>query len=120
LSFKLLTGLVLGVISIAVMLAAWRLSSGVIFDTRSVVLSMGTLFYGTIPGLVAGAIAAVYRASRSRSGELAPARTLDAVHGLVGAGEQLIDLFELRMVGHHGAEADREVVVTAEFRAFAA
>jgi hypothetical protein len=51
LSFKLLTGLVLGVISIAVMLAAWRLSSGVIFDTRSVVLSMGTLFYGTIPGL---------------------------------------------------------------------
>ncbi|HEY5169757.1 MAG TPA: LytS/YhcK type 5TM receptor domain-containing protein [Thermoleophilia bacterium] len=68
LSFKLLTGLVLGVISIAVMLAAWRLSSGVIFDTRSVVLSMGTLFYGTIPGLVAGAIAAVYRASRGGSG----------------------------------------------------
>ena len=32
------------------MLAAWRLSSGVIFDTRSVVLSMGTLFYGTLPG----------------------------------------------------------------------
>jgi putative nucleotidyltransferase with HDIG domain len=66
--FKLLTGLVLGLISIAVMLAAWHLSSGVIFDTRSVVLSMGTLFYGTVPGLIAGAIAAIYRASRGGDG----------------------------------------------------
>jgi PAS domain S-box-containing protein/putative nucleotidyltransferase with HDIG domain len=66
--FKILTGLVLGFISIAVMLAAWRLSSGVIFDTRSVLLSMGTLFYGTIPGLIAGAIAAAYRVSRGGSG----------------------------------------------------
>ncbi len=66
--FKVLTGAVLGVIAIAVMLAAWRLSSGVIFDTRSVVLSMGTLFYGTLPGVVAGVIAGVYRASQGGSG----------------------------------------------------
>jgi len=63
LAFKLLTGLVLGSIAVAVMLAALELPSGVIFDTRSVVLSTGTLFYGTIPGLIAGAIAVVYRAS---------------------------------------------------------
>ena len=31
-----------------------RLPTGAIFDTRSVVLSMGTLFYGTIPGAIAG------------------------------------------------------------------
>jgi putative nucleotidyltransferase with HDIG domain/PAS domain S-box-containing protein len=61
--FKLVTGCVLGGISIAVMVAALRLSDGVIFDTRSVVLSMGTLFYGTLPGAIAGAIAAAYRAS---------------------------------------------------------
>jgi len=68
LAFKLLTGLVLGGISIAVMLAAFELSSGVIFDTRSVVLSMGTLFYGTAPGAIAGAIAATYRASQGGPG----------------------------------------------------
>ena len=66
--FKILTGLLLGAISIAVMLAAWHLSSGVMFDTRSVVLSMGTLFYGTVPGLIAGVIAAAYRASQGGSG----------------------------------------------------
>ena len=68
LRFRLLTGLMLGLISIAVMIAAWRLSGGVIFDTRSVVLSMGTLFYGTIPGLIGGVIAAVYRASQGGAG----------------------------------------------------
>jgi PAS domain S-box-containing protein len=68
LAFRLLTGLVLGGISIAVMLAAFELSSGVIFDTRSVVLSMGTLFYGTAPGAIAGAIAATYRASQGGPG----------------------------------------------------
>jgi putative nucleotidyltransferase with HDIG domain len=68
LTFKLLTGVVLGAISIAVMLTAWHLSNGVIFDTRSVVLSMGTLFYGTVPGVIAGVIAAVYRAGQGGSG----------------------------------------------------
>ena len=67
-AFKVLTGVVLGVISIAVMIAAWHLSGGVMFDTRSVVLSMGTLFYGTVPGLIAGVIAAAYRASQGGSG----------------------------------------------------
>ena len=38
------------------------------FDTRSVVLSMGTLFYGTIPGVIAGVVAAAYRASEGGPG----------------------------------------------------
>ena len=63
LTFKILTGSVLGAIAVAVMLAALVLPSGVMFDTRSVVLSMGTLFYGTVPGAIAGLIAAAYRAS---------------------------------------------------------
>jgi|GEM_PF-956013 len=61
LAFRLLTGLVIGMISVAVMVASVRMPDGVIFDTRSVVLSMGTLFYGTVPGMIAGAIAAAYR-----------------------------------------------------------
>ena len=67
-SVKILTGVVLGGICVAVMLASWSLSSGIIFDTRSVVLSTGTLFFGTIPGLAAGVIAAVYRISLGGSG----------------------------------------------------
>jgi PAS domain S-box-containing protein/putative nucleotidyltransferase with HDIG domain len=50
------------------MLAAWVLPSGVIFDTRSVVLSMGTLFYGTVPGSIGGVIAAAYRVSEGGPG----------------------------------------------------
>jgi PAS domain S-box-containing protein/putative nucleotidyltransferase with HDIG domain len=68
LTFKLLTGLVLGGIAIAVMASALRMDDGVIFDTRSVVLSMGSLFYGTIPGLVAAAIAGLYRAAQGGGG----------------------------------------------------
>ncbi len=68
LAFKVVTGLMLGAISVAVMLAAFDLPSGVIFDTRSVVLSMGTLFYGTIPGVIAGSVAAAYRASEGGAG----------------------------------------------------
>lgn len=60
-TFKLLTGLLLGAIAVAVMIASVRMPDGVILDTRSVVLSMGTLFYGTVPGMIAGAIAAAYR-----------------------------------------------------------
>ena len=65
---KVLTGTVLGGISVALMLASWRLESGVIFDTRSVALSTGTLFFGTVPGLIGGVIAAAYRISQGGAG----------------------------------------------------
>ena len=68
LAFKVVTGIVLGGISVAVMLLAWRLPNGTMFDTRSVVLSMGTLFYGTVPGIIGGAIAGVYRAVQGGPG----------------------------------------------------
>ncbi len=74
----------LGLISIALMLAAWRMPSGVIFDTRSVALSMGTLFYGTIPGIVAGAIAAVYRAVQGGPGAIMGVSVI-AMSVIVGA-----------------------------------
>jgi PAS domain S-box-containing protein len=68
LTFKVVTGVVIGAISVAVMLLAWHLPNGTIFDTRSVVLSMGTLFYGTVPGIIGGAIAAVFRAVQGGPG----------------------------------------------------
>ena len=70
LTFKLVTGVVLGAIAIAVMAAALHLSNGLIFDTRSVVISMGTLFYGTLPGAIGGLIALTYRAALGGSGSV--------------------------------------------------
>ena len=51
---------------------------------------------------------------------LPPAGALDVVHALVGARQQFVDLRELRVVGHHGAEADGESVVGAELLALGA
>lgn len=56
-----LAGVIIGVLCISLMIAALRLETGIIFDTRSVLLSLSGLFLGLIPTLVAMAIAAAYR-----------------------------------------------------------
>ncbi len=50
---KILTGIVFGILGMAVMLTPWEFIPGVIFDTRSVILSIGGLFFGIIPTLIA-------------------------------------------------------------------
>ena len=47
------TGVILGAIGIAVMLNPWEFTPGVVFDTRSVLLSVSGLFFGTLPTLLA-------------------------------------------------------------------
>ena len=49
----LLSGLLIGLVGIAVMLTPWELKPGVFFDTRWVLLSLCGLFFGTIPTLIA-------------------------------------------------------------------
>jgi signal transduction histidine kinase len=56
-----LTGVVLGAIGIAVMLTPWEFTPGVVFDTRSVLLSVSGLFLGTVPTLVAVLMTAAFR-----------------------------------------------------------
>ncbi len=58
---KLLAGVLVGLIAILIMSTPWRLQEGVIFDVRTVLLSVAGLFMGAIPALVALIIAAVYR-----------------------------------------------------------
>lgn len=58
---QVLAGLLLGVIGVAVMMNPWHFSPGVIFDTRSVLLSVGGLFFGSVPTLVAVLITGGYR-----------------------------------------------------------
>lgn len=59
--FRILTGIWFGLIAIAGMLIPFEYKTGVIFDGRSIVISMAGLFGGGIPALIAASISGVYR-----------------------------------------------------------
>ncbi|MCF8179177.1 MAG: PAS domain S-box protein [Sulfuritalea sp.] len=67
---QLLTGIVLGCISVGVMMAPLTLMSGVVFDVRSVVLAVSGLYFGVIPTAIAMVMAASYRLFMSGQGAL--------------------------------------------------
>jgi signal transduction histidine kinase/CheY-like chemotaxis protein len=58
---KILTGLVIGMIGIVLMLTPWILVPGLVFDTRSVMLSISGLFFGKLPTSIAMIITVVFR-----------------------------------------------------------
>ncbi len=61
LSQKLLLGFLLGVLGMILMLAPWRYAPGIIFDTRSVVISIAGLYFGLIPTTVAVIMTSILR-----------------------------------------------------------
>ncbi len=63
-------GLVAGLLAIGVMANPYQLQSGVVFDTRSVLLSLSGLFLGFVPALVAVLVAAAYRLEIGGAGAL--------------------------------------------------
>jgi len=65
---KILTGSVIGLIGIILMLTPWILVPGLVFDTRSVILSVSGLFFGAIPTLIAIAITGIFRLSLGGDG----------------------------------------------------
>gem|GEM_PF-4120606 len=68
--WQVISGLVLGGIGMAVMLNPWVLAPGVIFDTRSVILGLSGLFFGTIPTLLAVLLTGALRIWMGGSGAL--------------------------------------------------
>lgn len=54
-------GVSIGGIGIALMLSSWALEPQVIFDTRSILLGVSGLFFGTIPTVIAMAMTAALR-----------------------------------------------------------
>lgn len=54
-------GILIGLIGILIMSMPWHYSSGVIFDTRSILISVSALIYGAIPTILGSVIMAVYR-----------------------------------------------------------
>ncbi len=67
---QIILGIALGAIGIAVMMTPWELSPGLIFDTRSVLLSISGLFFGTLPTIIAVMVTAALRFSIGGSGVL--------------------------------------------------
>ncbi|MBN2401414.1 MAG: PAS domain S-box protein [Spirochaetes bacterium] len=80
---QLFNGLVLGTICILVMLNPWVLVSGIVFDTRSILISTSGLFFGIIPTFLAVFMGAVYRFYLGGSGVWAGIAVM-AVSGALG------------------------------------
>ncbi len=58
---QVLVGLLVGAIGVGIMLAPFRLVTGIVFDTRSVLLAICGLYFGLVPTLVAVLLTAAYR-----------------------------------------------------------
>jgi len=58
---KLLQGLLFGVAAIVGMMYPFVLTEGIIFDGRSVVISLAAAFFGPVSGIIAAGIAMIYR-----------------------------------------------------------
>ena len=58
---RLIAGVLVGLLGLAIMLTSWELVPGVYFDTRSVLLAVSGLFFGPVPTAVAMAMTAALR-----------------------------------------------------------
>lgn len=58
-----LSGLLIGLIGIAIMMTPLQFAPGIIFDTRSVLLGTSGLFFGLVPTIIAMLLTATYRIS---------------------------------------------------------
>jgi PAS domain S-box-containing protein len=54
-------GILLGVVGITLMMTPWIYTPGIIFDTRSVLLSISGLFFGAVPTVIAMFMTAAFR-----------------------------------------------------------
>lgn len=63
LNYKIVLGIFNGLVGILLIWSALRLDNGVIFDTRSILISVLGLFFGVIPTLIAASTMIIYRIS---------------------------------------------------------
>jgi len=67
---RLALGLVIGTIGLGVMVTPMPVVPGVVFDTRSVLLGISGLFFGSVPTIVAMTMTAAYRIVQGGSGAM--------------------------------------------------
>lgn len=58
---RILIGSIIGIICILLMLSPWNFAPGIIFDTRSILLSISGLFFGLVPTIIAMVMASIFR-----------------------------------------------------------
>ena len=58
---KIAVGLVIGITGILLMVTPWKYVPGITFDTRSILLLVSGMFFGTIPTLVGMLLTAIFR-----------------------------------------------------------
>ena len=68
--FDALFGILIGIVGILLMINAVTVSSGIIFDTRSILISTTGMFFGFIPTGIAVLIISVYRIAMGGAGAL--------------------------------------------------
>ncbi len=66
--WQALIGVALGAVGVAVMLTPWAFGSGIVFDTRSVLLGISGFFFGFLPTTIAVAITAAFRVLQGGAG----------------------------------------------------
>ncbi|MCF8145878.1 MAG: PAS domain S-box protein [Deltaproteobacteria bacterium] len=79
---QLVTGMIIGLMGIAVMMNPWQFAPGIVFDTRSVLLSMSGLFFGTVPTLLAALMTAGFRLSLGGAGAWPAVAAIAAAAGI--------------------------------------
>ncbi len=110
---QLLSGLAIGGIAIALMLTPWELAPGLIFDTRTVLMSVSALFFGHIPALIGALVAMIFRLAMGGGGVWMGVGTIItatalglawryhlARRGLPPDASRLIELYNLGVVVH--------------------
>ena len=65
---KAFFGIVIGAVGIIVMMTSWTLMTGLIFDTRSVLLCISGLFFGFIPTVIAMVMTVLFRVYQGGTG----------------------------------------------------
>lgn len=80
------SGILISLICSIVMLVPFTLQSGIIFDTRSIVISVAALFFGLVPTSIVVAVAMIIRLFIGGSGTLAGVSVI-LTSALIGLGK---------------------------------
>ena len=80
---QVLAGLTIGAVAIVLMLTPVKWETGIIFDTRTILLGLTGLYFGAVPTLLAMIIASVYRIGLGGGGVLMGVATIVS-SGLIG------------------------------------
>ena len=93
----LINGLIIGLIGVGIMSIPFTLTTGIVFDTRSILISVTALIFGAVPTIIASMITIIYRIILGGVGMLPGIGTI-LVSGLIGLlWRNLINKNQLRI-----------------------